>query len=244
MNAVRIETTPITAATIQRELESQSDKGDAIFLQGYFKTGPGEYGAGDRFRGVRVPVLRRLSRKHAAISLPQTTRLLKSRFHEDRSLALMILTRQFERADAEGKATIYDLYLANTRHINNWDLVDCSAAKIVGAFLDEQSRAPIHQMAKSSSIWERRIAIMATGWFIRKGEFPDTLEIAKTLLGDREDLIHKAVGWMLREVGNRDRATEEKFLRANYRQMPRTMLRYAIEKFPEGKRQRYLKGIA
>ena len=191
---------------------------------------------------MRVPVLRKLSRKYQATSLAQLKRLLKSPYHEDRLLALVILTRQFERADAEGEATIYDLYLANTRYINNWDMVDCSAGAIVGAFLNGRSRAPLHRLAKSSSIWERRIAIIATAWFIRRGEFGETLAIAKTLLGDGEDLIHKAVGWMLREVGNKDRAALEKFLRANYPKMPRTMLRYAIEKFPESDRQRYLKG--
>lgn len=127
--------------------------------------------------------------------------------------------------------------------VDNWDLVDCSAAQIVGAFLHERSRAPIHRLAKSPSLWERRIAIIASFWFIRRGEFGETLEVAKTLLGDSEDLIHKAVGWMLREIGNRDRATEEGFLRVNYRKMPRTMLRYAIEKFPESDQQRYLKGL-
>jgi 3-methyladenine DNA glycosylase AlkD len=233
----------ITAAMVRRELESLADADDAAFLQGYFKTGPGEYGEGDRFRGMRVPMLRKLERKYQALSLAQITRLLKSHFHEDRLLALMILARQFERADAKGKATIYDLYLGNTRYINNWDLVDCSAGKIVGAFLDEQSRAPIHHLAKSPNMWERRIAVIATSWFIRRGEFGETLKVAKTLLGDSEDLIHKAVGWMLREVGNRDRGELEEFLHANYPKMPRTMLRYAIEKFPENDRQRYLKGL-
>lgn len=233
----------VTTANIRRELESLSDAGDAMFLQRYFKTGPGEYREGDRFRGVRVPVLRKLSRQYQWIGLVQATRLLRSRFHEDRSLALMILTRQFERGAAEDRSRIYDLYLANARYINNWDLVDCSAAQIVGAFLHERSRAPIHRLAKSPSLWERRIAIIATFWFIRRGEFGETLEVAKTLLGDSEDLIHKAVGWMLREIGNRDRTTEEGFLRVNYRKMPRTMLRYAIEKFPESDQQRYLKGL-
>jgi len=191
---------------------------------------------------VRVPVLRKLSRKYQATSLAQLKRLLKSPYHEDRLLALVILTRQFERADAEGEATIYDLYLANTRYINNWDMVDCSAGAIVGAFLNGRSRAPLHRLAKSSSIWERRIAIIATAWFIRRGEFGETLAIAKTLLGDGEDLIHKAVGWMLREAGNQNMNIEEEFLRSHYKRMPRVMLRYAIEKFPEPRRQQYLRG--
>jgi 3-methyladenine DNA glycosylase AlkD len=234
----------MTAEKIQRELAALSDADDAIFLQRFFRTGPGEYGEGDCFRGIRVPVLRKLSRQYQELSLSQTARLLRSPFHEDRLLALMIMTRLFAQGDAGVKSRIYDLYLKSTRYINNWDLVDCSAAQIVGAFLLDRSRAPIHRLAKSRSLWERRIAVLSTFCFVRSGEFDDTLRVAKTLLTDHEDLIQKAVGWMLREIGGRNRLAEEKFLRANYRTMPRTMLRYAIEKFPESERQRYLKGTA
>ena len=154
----------------------------------------------------------------------------------------MILVGQFEKGDDATRKSIYDLYLANTRHINNWDLVDLSAPQIVGGYLENRSRKPLDRLAKSASLWERRISILATHWFIRHGDFADTLRIAEKLLGDKEDLIHKAVGWMLREVGKRDVAVLEEFLGEHCRVMPRTMLRYAIERFPEEKRREYLNG--
>jgi 3-methyladenine DNA glycosylase AlkD len=227
---------------IQNQLVSLSNNEEGLFLQKYFKTGPGQYGEGDFFRGIRVPVLRRLSKAHQEIALAQAELLLHSEYHEDRLLALMILVRKYDRADEANRTAIYKLYLSNTKFINNWDLVDSSAEHIVGAYLRERSRKPLDRLSRSRSIWERRIAILATFHFIRLGEFEETLRIAEGLLGDKEDLIHKAVGWMLREVGKRDIKKEEAFLRVHYRQMPRTMLRYAIEKFPEVKRQRYLRG--
>jgi 3-methyladenine DNA glycosylase AlkD len=227
---------------IQSQLVNLSNNEDGLFLQRFFKTGPGQYGEGDLFRGIRVPELRRLSRAHQEIPLDQAERLLHSAYHEDRLLALLILVRKYARADEAGQAAIYDLYMSNTQFINNWDLVDSSAEHIVGVYLSDRGRKPLDRLARSRSIWERRIAILATFHFIRRGEFDATLRIAERLLRDEEDLIHKAVGWMLREVGKRDIKKEEEFLRAHYRQMPRTMLRYAIEKFPEDKRQRYLKG--
>jgi 3-methyladenine DNA glycosylase AlkD len=229
--------------SIQDELAALGDPQVAEHSQRYFKTGPGEYGEGDRFRGIRVPVLRKLAQRHGAIPLADVETLLHSPFHEDRLLALLILVRQFGRVDSQAQEKIYNLYLSNTRYINNWDLVDSSAGYIVGAYLLDRDRSPLVELARSSLLWERRIAIIATSYFIGQNQFAETLKIARVLLTDREDLIHKAVGWMLREIGQRDQATEEAFLREHYRQMPRTMLRYAIEKFPEPQRQAYLKGL-
>ncbi len=227
---------------IQRQLTSLSNSEDGLFLQRFFKTGPGQYGEGDLFRGIRVPALRRLCKAHEDIPLEHAERLLCSAYHEDRLLALLILVRKYAGADEANRAGIYALYLNHTRFINNWDLVDVSAEHIVGAHLSDKSREPLYRLAQSPFIWERRIAILATFHFIKRGKFDETIRIAGMLLTDREDLIHKAVGWMLREVGKRDCQREEAFLSVHYRQMPRTMLRYAIEKFPEDKRQRYLKG--
>ena len=168
--------------------------------------------------------------------------MLRPPVHEERLLAIIILVEQLKRAGATERKPIYDLYLANTEYVKNWDLVDASAHYIVGAHLRDSSRRPLYRLAKSKSLWERRISIIATFWFIKNDDFDDALDIAELLLDDREDLIHKAVGWMLREVGNRDREAEEAFLKSHYKDMPRTMLRYAIEKFPESRRQAYLKG--
>ena len=208
----------------------------------FFKTGKGEYGEGDTFLGIRVPVLRQQAKKHKDISLKETLRLLKSVYHEERLCVLFILTHQFEKANKQHRTVIYKLYLANTQYINNWDLVDASAHKIVGAYLENKSRQPLYKLCKSKNLWERRIAIIATFWFIKLNQFDDTLEISKQLINDKEDLIHKAVGWMLREVGNRDIAFEREFLKTHYKNMPRTMLRYAIEKFPKRERKKFLSG--
>ena len=215
----------------------------ARISQRFFKTGPGEYGEGDQFIGLTVPQIRRLAHQYRQLSPTATQRLLQSPLHEERLLALVILVDAFAAADSLGQAQIYKIYRQSTRFINNWDLVDTSAPQIVGAFLWKRSRAPLRQLARSQNLWERRIAIIATFYLIRQDEFEPTLRIARQLLSDQEDLIHKAVGWMLREVGKRDPAAEEKFLREHYRQMPRTMLRYAIERFPERHRQRYLRGL-
>lgn len=229
-------------ATLQQTLHDLGDPDIATHAQGFFKTGPGEYGEGDVFRGIRVPVLRKLVREQDSLSLADTERLLHSGFHEDRLLALLILVRRYQRGDASTKAAVYELYLSNTAHINNWDLVDSSAAQIVGAHVLEQPREVLYQLVNSKDLWERRIAVIATFTFIRQDDFEDTLKLSALLLDDAEDLIHKAVGWMLREVGKRHLEAEEMFLRKHYREMPRTMLRYAIEKFPEPKRQAYLQG--
>lgn len=220
-----------------------ADADKAAVAQCFFKTGRGEYGEGDRFLGIRVPDVRKVAARHRGLSLDEALDLLHSRWHEERLLALLLMVARYQRANTDTeRRSVYDAYLRHTGYINNWDLVDLSAHHIVGAQLASRSRAPLRRLAKSRSLWERRIAIIATYAFIRERDFDTTLEIADILLQDPEDLIHKAVGWMLREVGNRDRALEEKFLGPRYRNMPRTMLRYAIEKFPEAKRKRYLKG--
>lgn len=232
----------MVVAEIQKKLAKLGDPRTAIASQRFFKTGPGEYGEGDLFRGIRVPVLRRLSREYQAITLPEAEQLLKSPFHEDRLLALLLWVRLYSQGDRLVRGKIYSLYLKNARFINNWDLVDSSAEHVVGAFLWDKERGRLYQLAKSRDLWERRIAIMATFHFIKRGEFDETLKLAQKLLSDGEDLIHKAVGWMLREVGKRDQEAEERFLKENYRRMPRVTLRYAIERFPKEKRQMYLKG--
>jgi len=230
------------AAEIQKKLSSLGDSHTVFFLQRFFKTAPGEYGEGDLFRGIRVPTLRKLAKEYQGLPLAEAEELLHSSYHEDRLLALLILVRAYLRGAAPVKEEIFDLYLTNTKFINNWDLVDTSAAQIVGDFLWDKDRDVLYRLARSSDMWERRIAIIATFHFIRRCEFSETLEIARLLLSDREDLIHKAVGWMLREVGNQNLKVEEGFLTDHYQRMPRVMLRYAIEKFPEPKRQNYLRG--
>jgi 3-methyladenine DNA glycosylase AlkD len=227
---------------IRIRLQSLADPEKAKALQRFFKTGPGEYGEGNIFIGLRVPEIRKLAIEYRGLSLSETVKLLQSPIHESRVLALLIMIRAYGKGDDSLKKEICDLYLQNTRFINNWDLVDISAEHIVGSHFRYGGRARLHALAASKLIWERRIAVMATFHYIKHGEFADTLQIAAMLLNDAEDLIHKAVGWMLREIGKRDRAAEEQFLRAYCKIMPRTMLRYAIEKFPEQLRQRYLKG--
>lgn len=231
-----------TVRQIQAQLRKLSSREKAAFLQRFFKTGPGEYAEGDIFIGLKVPETRKVARQHRDLPLEKTQLLLSSPIHEERLLALIILVHQFSKADAAGQKNIYDLYLDNTRHINNWDLVDCSAEHIPGPYLFNRSRRILYRLAKSKSLWERRIAIMATFHFIKNDDYADTLSLAERLLDDQEDLIHKATGWMLREIGKRNQDIEENFLEKHYQKMPRTMLRYAIERFPESRRQAYLKG--
>ena len=235
---------PMTGAQARCDLHALADDEIAQHSQRFFKTGPGEYAEGDRFIGVRVPAIRKFARRYHALPHREVIALLRSGIHEERLLSLVILCDQFERGDGGVRRRIYEAYLDHTGFINNWDLVDASAHKIVGGYLDKRRRRPLDRLAKSSSLWERRIAIIATYFFIKQDVFDDTLRIADLLLEDGEDLIHKAVGWMLREVGKRDRRVEEGFLIGRYRRMPRTMLRYAIERFPERRRQAYLKGTA
>ena len=226
---------------IQRTLSDLGNPDIAAHSQRFFKTGPGEYGEGDIFRGIRVPVQRKVARQYRHIDLETTIALLHSPYHEDRLVALFILVEKYKKGDEALKEEIYRLYLANTSHINNWDLVDSSAHKIVGPHLDSRDRSILYRLAKSDSLWERRISVMATAYFISKNDFEDTLRLSTILLNDKEDLIHKVVGWMLREIGKRNFELEESFLDQYSREMPRTMLRYAIEKFPEERRQYYLK---
>ena len=228
---------------VRDALRQCANPSDAANLRRFFKTGPGEYGEGDRFIGVRVPDTRKIARTFRELPLADTQILLESDIHEERLLALIILTDKYRRGTADEQMQIYKLYVTNTQHINNWDLVDTSAEHIVGAYLRDKSRKPLYKLARSASLWERRISIMATFHFIKKDELNETLKVAEMHIADYEDLIHKAVGWMLREVGKRDRQVEEAFLRKHYPGMPRTMLRYAIEKFPEDLRQRYLQGM-
>jgi 3-methyladenine DNA glycosylase AlkD len=231
-----------TLKAIRSALAEIADPERAKNLSWFFKTGPGEYGEGDRFIGIRVPDLRRLAGKFRDAPADVIAGLLKSPLHEERLLALLVYVDRYKKGSAEERDKIYVQYLANTRYVNNWDLVDLTAGYIVGEHLSERDKAALYILARSADLWERRISIIATSAFIKRGEFAHTLRIAGMLLDDKEDLIHKAVGWMLREVGKKDLKEEEKFLKVHYRNMPRTMLRYAIEKFPEAKRQRYLKG--
>lgn len=232
----------LTAKDIHRALTSLADKGQAQQALRFFKSGRGEYAEGDRFLGIRVPLLRRMMGKFRDISLTQNLSLLKSPWHEERLLALLLLVDRYTRGDGQVRARVYTAYLRHTKYINNWDLVDSSASYIVGAHLVDKDKQPLYRMAKSKNLWQRRIAIIATFHMIKNRTYDDALGIALILKNDREDLIHKAVGWMLREIGKRHRATEERFLQQHYQTMPRTMLRYAIEKFPERKRKAYLQG--
>jgi 3-methyladenine DNA glycosylase AlkD len=230
----------IAAQRLHRELRRAATPARAKANQWFFKTGPGQYGEGDRFLGLAVPQLRSFARAHRGLPLSTVAELLKSPWHEERLLALIILVEQYVEGGEEARRRIHALYLRNTRFINNWDLVDCSAAQIVGGHLAAGRRGVLRRLAVSRSLWERRIAMIATFYYIKHGEYDDALLIATMLLGDSHDLIHKAVGWMLREVGKGDRRVEERFLNKHAAVMPRTMLRYAIERFPERTRRRYL----
>jgi len=231
-----------TAAAIRREIRSLANADIATHSQRFFKTGKGEYGEGDRFLGVRVPLIRQQVKIHRDAPLKVIMSVLQSRWHEERLFAVLAMVDRYARGDDNTKKIIFDNYLANLRYVNNWDLVDSSAHLIVGPWLESRSRKRLYRMAKSRNLWERRVAIMSTYHFIRKNDFSDTLAIAELLLHDEHDLIHKAVGWMLRETGNRDKKVEVEFLQGCYQDMPRTMLRYAIEKFPERERKRWLQG--
>ena len=224
--------------TALREAASETD---AAFLQRYFRTGPGEYGAGDRFLGVRVPATRRVARQFAHATGADLVPLLQSRWHEERLLALLVMVHQHARADAATRDRIFAMYRNHIDRVNNWDLVDSSAPTIVGSWVERTGdRALLDALAESPNLWHRRIAMLATAHFIRRGRYDLTMRLARQLVHDPEDLIHKAVGWMLREVGARDRDVEDAFLKRHAATMPRTMLRYAIEKFPEALRREYL----
>jgi 3-methyladenine DNA glycosylase AlkD len=227
---------------IRDELRSAADPAKAEVLARFFKTGPGEYGEGDRFIGVVVPQIRKIVKAHLQAAKGQILKLLRSPYHEERLTALLILVEQYRRGDSSRKKSIHELYLANVSHINNWDLVDLTAHHIVGAHLYRKSSSVLTRLARSENLWERRIAMLSTYYCIRQGESGAALRIAKMLLHDPHDLIHKAVGWMLREVGKRCSREEEcRFLDRHAGVMPRTMLRYAIELFPEALRTKYMR---
>lgn len=226
---------------IHKEVKKNSDPKRAKHSAGYFKTGVGEYGFGDVFVGLTVPQCREIAEKFSDLSFEEIAELLHSEIHEERLIALLIMVHQFEHYEMLQRR-LYEFYLKNTKFINNWDLVDLSAPKIIGGYLSDKPRTILHKLSKSKNIWERRIAALATFGFIKNGDFSESLSIAEELISDTEDLIQKAVGWMLREVGNKDTKVEVEFLDKNYNQMGRTALRYAIEKFPESTRDKYLKG--
>ncbi len=234
----------MTASEIRREIRALGDPAIAEHSQRFFKTGKGEYGEGDRFLGIRVPVIRKQVQKYREAPLRVIVAFLRSPWHEERLFAVLSLAKRYQLGDEDTRRTVYETYLAHLKYVNNWDLVDGSAHLIVGRWLEGRSRKLLHKLARSKNLWERRVAIMSTYHFIKNRDFDQTLAIAEALVNDRKDLIHKAVGWMLREIGNRHLKTEELFLQAHYKVMPRTMLRYAIEKFPENKRRAYLEGRA
>jgi 3-methyladenine DNA glycosylase AlkD len=234
----------MSLSELKCNLRKSSNKLQAKILQKFFKTGAGEYAQGDIFLGVRVPVLRNLAKRYQGLEFNETLELLKSPIHEERLLSLLILILKYLKAGSAEQERICKAYLKHSRYINNWDLVDVSAQHIVGHFLTGKNKGILYKLADSDSLWERRIAVLSTFHFIKNNDFRDTLKIAKILIADSHDLIHKAVGWMLREIGKRDRGSEEVFLKKYCRIMPRTMLRYAIERLPELKRQLYLNGSA
>ena len=231
---------PYSVGELRKELRARANPKRAKILAGFFKTGKGEYGEGDIFIGVTVPETRKVAQRFSDPSLADIAKLIRSGIHEERLLALLILVHKFEKGNSRSQKHIFDFYLKHTKYINNWDLVDLTAPKIVGTYLMHRPRNVLYKLARSDSIWERRIGILATYTFLKVGEFKDTLAISRILLNDPHDLIHKAVGWMLREVGKQSQTAEEQFLKKHYKTMPRTMLRYAIERFPKRLRGAYL----
>lgn len=231
-----------TAAKVKKRLKEFVNPEKAAFFPRFFKTGKGEYGEGDRFLGVIVPHQRKVAKEFKTLARHETEKLLYDPIHECRLTAILILVGQFEKGTADEQKEIYEFYLKHIRQVNNWDLVDASAHKIVGAYLLDQPRKKLYQLAKSKHLWSQRVAMVATYWFIKRDDYGETLDLADLLLTHEHDLIHKAVGWMLREMGNRDEGLLTDFLKSRYRKMPRTMLRYAIEKLSKEQRRRYLKG--
>jgi 3-methyladenine DNA glycosylase AlkD len=227
---------------LRAKIKRVSNKKHAEAMLWFFKTGKGEYGEGDIFAGIIVPVQRKIAKEFLNLSFTELKELLKSKVHEERLIALLILVEKYEKGVEKEKNKIFRFYIDNRKGINNWDLVDLSAPKIIGHYLLNKDKKLLYDFAKSDNLWDRRIAILATYSFIKSGNFDDALRISDLLLNDKHDLIHKAVGWMLREIGKKNLAVEEIFLHQRYNKMPRTMLRYAIEKFPETKRKKYLEG--
>jgi 3-methyladenine DNA glycosylase AlkD len=211
--------------------------------QRFFKTGKGQYGYGDIFLGIRTPLIRKFVKDNLDINISDTKKFIRSKYHEERMLGLLILVNKYSKSkDEEEKEKIFNLYVSSFKYINNWDLVDVTSPHVVGKHLMDKDRSILYEWAKSEDLWTKRIAIVSNWWFIRNRDLKDVFKISKILLNDEHDLIHKAVGWMLREAGKKDLATTEVFMKKHYQQMPRTMLRYAIERYPEAKRQKYLRG--
>lgn len=225
---------------LEKELKELGTPQRAKASSWYFKTGKGQYGEGDVFIGITVPQMRSVAKKYLDLTLVDVRKLLASKIHEYRLVALIILVSKYQNADEKEKEGIYNFYIDNRKGINNWDLVDLSAGYIVGDYLSNRNKSILYKLAKSKKLWDRRIAIVSTSKFISNNKFYETFKIAEILMADKHDLIHKAVGWMLREVGKRDQKTEETFLKKYYKIMPRTMLRYAIEKFEPTKRTFYM----
>ncbi|PIN84950.1 MAG: DNA alkylation repair protein [Candidatus Diapherotrites archaeon CG11_big_fil_rev_8_21_14_0_20_37_9] len=226
--------------SLTSELKKHASKEKAPFYQRFFKTGKGEYGEGDIFLGLTVPETRSIAKKFLGLTLPQIKKHISSKYHEERLGSLLILVEKFKKANEKERKEIFDFYLANTKHINNWDLVDLSAPKIVGAYLLDKPRKILYSLAKSNDLWEKRISVLGTFIFTRESDFDDCIAISEIHLKDKHDLMHKAVGWMLREIGKKDKEVLEKFLAKHSKEMPRTMLRYSIEKFPENERKKWL----
>lgn len=230
----------LTTTAINEEIRSHANPEQAEFLSRFFKTGRGEYAEGDKFLGIRVPVSRKIAKKYKVVDMDTATALLQSPYHEIRLIALFILADQFRTGNESTRKAIFSLYCKNSSYINNWDLVDESAPKISGAYLLNQDRSILYRWVESKSLWERRIAIMSTFAFIRSSDYEDTLKISEILLRDKEDLIHKASGWMIREIYKRDPKVAHSFIQKYANKMPRTMLRYAIEKYPQSQRKTIL----
>ena len=224
---------------LKSEIRKEANPEKAAHLQRFFKTGPGQYGEGDIFLGLTNPQSHSLVKKYSSLELKDVQSLLNSKIHEERLIALLILVKQFKKTKSK---EIFDLYLKNTHNINNWDLVDLSAHKIVGAYLENKPRDILYKLAKSNLLWDRRISIISTFAFLPNKDFNDAISLSEILLQDKQDLMHKAVGWVLREIGKKDLPTLQTFLKKHYKIMPRTMLRYSIEKFPEDVRKMYLRG--
>jgi 3-methyladenine DNA glycosylase AlkD len=228
---------------IKKDLDRLSDPAKAEFLPRFFKTFPGGYAEGDVFIGITVPKIRAVAQQYANLALQQVRHLLRSRVHEHRLAALLILVDRFRRSDEPERERIAAFYLDNLSYVNNWDLVDLSADNILGNFLFDKDRSILYTLCRSDHLWSQRVSLISTFFFIRHGQFDDTFRLAEQLLSHKHDLIHKAAGWMLREVGKRDKKAEVTFLKKHYRVMPRTTLRYAIEKFGSEERERYMKGL-
>ena len=229
-----------TATQVKKRLKQFINPQKAAFFPRFFKTGKGEYGEGDKFLGVTVPHQRIVAKQFKALDIKEVEKLLYDPIHECRLTAILILVMQFEKGNDSERKSIYDFYLKHIQQVNNWDLVDSSAHKIVGAYLDKRSREKLYRLAKTNHLWSQRVAVVATYWFIKRDDFEDILALSDLLIQHEHDLIHKAIGWMLREMGKRNDTILRNFLKTRYQKMPRTMLRYAIEKFDKLERDRYL----